>query len=241
MFWRPNSHRLTYFAIAAVAAFCASAAAANVLIVRSSGPSAKAYPPGRSLAPNARVTLRQGDTIVLLDGRGTRTLRGPASFAAGAAAQVTSRSALTVNNNGRIGRVGASRGTPEQPRSPSIWHVDVSRSGTVCVPGASNVMLWRPSATRTLSLQIGPAMMGGTPRTIAWSAGDATLAWPSDMRIANDAEYRLSVAGVPVPTRLRFRVLPAAPSGIEATAAALIQNGCQAQLDLLIETVQQPA
>jgi hypothetical protein len=102
-------------------------------------------------------------------------------------------------------------------------------------------MLWRPSATRTLNLEIGPAVMGGTPRTIPWTAGDATLAWPSDLRIANDAEYRLSVAGVPVPTRLRFRVLPTTPSGIEATAAALIQNGCQAQLDLLIETVQQPA
>lgn len=241
MFWRPNRLRLPHFAFAAAVALSATAAAANVLVVRSSGPSAKSYPPGQSLAPNARVTLRQGDTIVLLDRRGTRTVRGPASFAAGAAAQVTTRGALTVNNNGRIGRVGASRGTPEQPRSPSIWHVDVSRSATVCVPGASNVMLWRPTATRTISLEIAPAMMGGTPRTIAWSAGEATLAWPSDLRIANDAEYRLSVAGVALLTRLRFRVLPAAPSGIEATAAALIRNGCQAQLDLLIDTVQQPA
>ncbi|HEX8366664.1 MAG TPA: hypothetical protein VF603_15395 [Allosphingosinicella sp.] len=241
MFWRPNRLRLPHLVLAAVIALGATAAAANVLIVRSSGPSAKAYPPGRSLAPNARVTLRQGDTIVLLDGRGTRTLRGPASFAAGAAARVTTRSALTVNNNGRIGRVGASRGTPEQPRSPSIWHVDVSRSATICVPGASNVMLWRPTATRTISLEIAPAMMGGTPRTVAWNAGEATLAWPSDLRIAHNAEYRLSVAGVPLPTRLRFRILPAAPSGIEATAAALIQNGCEAQLDLLIDTVQQPA
>jgi hypothetical protein len=241
LFLRPNKLRLPTFVIAAVAALSATAAAANILVVRSSGPSAKAYAPGRSLAPNARVVLRPGDTLVLLDGRGTRTLRGPGSFTAGAAAQVTTRSALTVNNGGRVGRVGASRGPATEPRSPSIWHVDVSRSATVCVADASNVMLWRPSATRTVNLSIAPASGGGTARTVAWTAGQSTLAWPSDVRIANDSDYRLSIEGVAMPTRLRFRVLPAAPSGIEATAASLIQNGCQAQLDLLVETVQQPA
>ena len=237
----PSNLRLRHVAFAAALAIGATAAAANILVVRSSGPSAKAYPPGRSLAPNARVTLRQGDTIVLLDGRGTRTVRGPASFAAGAAAQVTGRSALTVNNGGRIGRIGASRSTPDVPRSPSIWHVDVSQSATVCIAAAAPVILWRPSATRTVNLSIAPAMMGGAPHSVAWTAGESTLAWPANLRIVNDAEYRLSVEGVAVPTRLRFRVLPTTPAGIEAQAAAFIQNGCQAQLDVLIDTVQQPA
>lgn len=241
MFWRPNKLRLTRIAVAAVAAVSATAAAANILVVRSSGPSAKAYPPGRSLAPSARIALRAGDTIVLLDGRGTRTLRGPGNYAAGAAARVTTRSALTVNNGGRIGRVGASRNVPDAPRSPSIWHVDVSRSATVCVADASNVVLWRPSATRTLSVSIAPAMTSGAARTVQWTAGQSTLPWPADLRIANDSVYRLSVEGVAIPTDLRFRILPAAPSGIEAQAAAFIQNGCQAQLDVLIETVQLPA
>jgi hypothetical protein len=228
-------------AVAALLALGASAAAANILVVRSSGPSAKAYPPGRSLAPNARIALRAGDSIVLLDGRGTRTLRGPGSFAAGAAARVTTRSAQTVNNNGRVGRVGASRRVMAQPRVPSIWHVDVSRSATVCVADPRNVILWRPSATQTVRLSIAPALGGAAPRTVAWTAGESTLAWPSDLGIATDSEYRLSVEGVAVPTRLRFRVLPAAPGGLEAQAAAFIQNGCQAQLDVLIETVQLPA
>lgn len=241
MFWRPNKLRVPSFALAAILALGASAAAANILVVRSSGPSAKAYPPGRSLAPNARIALRPGDQIVLLDGRGTRTLRGPGTYAAGAAARVTTRSAHTVNNKGRVGRVGASRRVPFQPKVPSIWHVDVSRSATVCVADPRNVILWRPSATQTVQLSIAPALGGSAPRTVTWSAGESTLAWPSDLGIATDAEYRLSVEGVAIPTRLKFRLLPATPTGLDAQAQAFIQNGCQAQLDVLIETVQLPA
>jgi hypothetical protein len=240
LFWVPNSLRLPHIAIAAVAALSATAATANILVVRSSGPSARSYPPGRSLAPNAQIALRQGDMVVLLDGRGTRTLRGPGNFAAGAAAQVTGRGALTVNNGGRIGRVGASRGPGTEPRSPSIWHVDVSQSATVCVADPSNLILWRPNATRTVNLSIAPAMGGGGTRTVAWTAGQSTLAWPDGLRVTNDSEYRLSVEGVAMPTRLRFRVLPAAPAGLEAQAQAFLQNGCQAQLDVLVDTVQLP-
>ena len=240
MFWRPNKLRVLPVAAAAILAASATAAAANILVVRSSGPSSRSYPPGRALAPNARVTLRQGDTIVLLDGRGTRTLRGPGTYAAGAAARVTTRSALAVNNKGRVGRVGASRRVMAQPRSPSIWHVDASRSATICVADASNLILWRPSATETLQLSIASAA-GGAARTLTWSAGQSTLPWPADLRVAHDAEYRLSAEGVAVATRLRFRLLPAAPTGLEAQAAAFIQNGCQAQLDVLIETVELPA
>jgi hypothetical protein len=240
LFFRPNKLRAYHVAAAAIALASAGAAAANILVVRSSGPSAKAYPPGRSLPANARVVLRQGDTLVLLDGRGTRTVRGPGNFAAGAAAQVGTRSALTVNNNGRIGRVGASRGNPETVRPPSIWHVDVSQSATACVADPRNVILWRPNATQTVNLSIAPAGSGGNARSFTWTAGQTTLAWPADLSVANDAEYRLSVQGVAVPTRIKFRVLPAQPSGLDAQAQAFIQNACQAQLDVLIDTVTPP-
>jgi hypothetical protein len=241
LFFRPNKLRAHHVAVAAIALVSASAAAANILVVRSSGPSAKAYPPGRSLAPNARLTLRQGDTLVLLDGRGTRTVRGPGNFAAGAAAQVGTRSALTVNNNGRIGRVGASRGNPETVRPPSIWHVDVSQSATACVANPRSVILWRPDATRTVNLSIAPtASSSGNARSFTWTAGQTTLAWPADLAVANDAEYRLSVQGVAVPTRIKFRVLPSEPAGLDVQAQAFIQNGCQAQLDVLVDTVTVP-
>lgn len=240
MFFRPNRAGLRHAAIAAIAFASASAAAANILVVRSSGPSAKSYPPGRSLPANAQVALRPGDTIVLLDGRGTRTLRGPGTFAAGAAAQAGTRSALTVNNGGRIGRVGDSRGTPETIRPPSIWHVDISQSATACVANPRSVILWRPNATQTVNLSISAAGTSGNARSFTWTAGQTTLAWPADLTVSSDAEYRLAVEGVAVPTRIRFRVLRSEPAGIDGQAQAFIQNGCQAQLDVLIDTVTVP-
>ncbi len=67
--------------VAASAALLAStSAAAAVLVVRSSGPSAAAYPPGKALPDTHMLKLKASDMIVLLDSRGTRTLRGPGNF-----------------------------------------------------------------------------------------------------------------------------------------------------------------
>lgn len=52
----------------------------SVLVVRSGGPSAAQYPAGRSLKTGEPIRLKAGDTLVLLDSRGTRTLRGPGTF-----------------------------------------------------------------------------------------------------------------------------------------------------------------
>jgi hypothetical protein len=241
LFWGPNSFRLSRCAVVAIVALSATAAAANILVVRSSGPSAKAYPPGRSLAPNARITLRQGDSLVLLDGRGTRQLRGPGTFTAGAAAQATTRAQLTTGSGGRVGRVGAVREVTEVgSRGPSVWHVDVSESSTYCVADPARVVLWRPSATRTVDLTITPGR-GGPARTVSWTAGEAELAWPDGLAVASDTDYRLHVEGVQLPTEIRFKLLPVLPQGLEATATSFIRNGCQAQLDLLVDTVQLPA
>src|SRR4051812_47496850 len=74
-------------AIAALLAAAAMPAAATVLIVRSTGPSAAAYAPGRTLPDNARLTLRAGDAVIVLGAGGTRTFRGPGVFSPSAAAQ----------------------------------------------------------------------------------------------------------------------------------------------------------
>ena len=67
-------------AAASAALLASTSAAAAVLVVRSSGPSAAAYPPGKALPDTHMLKLKASDTVVLLDSRGTRTLRGPGSF-----------------------------------------------------------------------------------------------------------------------------------------------------------------
>ncbi|MEO7827286.1 MAG: hypothetical protein ABIR60_09120, partial [Allosphingosinicella sp.] len=71
-------------------------------------------------------------------------------------------------------------------------------------------------------------------------AGSSTLAWPSDLPVADGAEYRLSRSGGSATTSLRFRTVPATPAGLEDMAQTLIRNQCDAQLDLFIDTVKLP-
>jgi len=215
----------------------ATAAAANVLVVRSSGPSAKSYPPGRSLPDNARITLQANDSVVILANGATRTFRGPGNFSPTGAVQATTRTVATAD--GRRARIGAVRNAGLVPRSPTIWHVDATQSGTFCLATTSEVNLWRPDATQAANLTItGP---GGESQTIDWPAGQSVIAWPASVGIADGGEYRLRQAGVAVPTRITFQTLTSQPTDLQAVAQALIANDCEEQLNVLVETTEDGA
>jgi hypothetical protein len=232
--WGPNSVLRPLIAVALLAG--ASAARADILVVRSTGPSAKSYPPGRRIPESARLVLRGGDQLTVLDGRGTRVIRGPGAFTAGAptAGRVAS-AAPAVDRRARIGAVrGLETGTL---RPPSIWHVDVSRSSNVCVADPARVTLWRADPGKAATLTIaGP---GGRRRQVDWQPGSSTVAWPADLPVSEGAEYRLSGGGSP-PSTIRFRAMGSRPAGLEDMAQTLIRNRCDAQLDLFIDTVKLP-
>jgi hypothetical protein len=213
----------------------ATAATADILVVRSSGPSAKAYPPGKRMPESARLLLKAGDQLIVLDGRGTRIIRGPGLFTAGASA--AGRIASLAPALDRRARIGAVRGLEAGAlRPPSIWHVDVARSSNVCVADASKVMLWRADASAAATLSI--SGQSGRSKRLAWQPGSTTLAWPSDLPVADGAEYRLSSGGEPA--TIRFRTMPSKPAGLEDMAQILIRHQCDAQLDLFIDTVKVP-
>ncbi len=247
MSWSPNSRRV----FAAGIALCAAGgvARADSLIVRSSGPSAKLYPPGRSLPDSARVALGAGDQLTLLDGRGTRTLAGPGAFslAAGAATSATAandtRLAAFLGRGARQRvRIGAVRGlNTARPHAPNLWNVDTSRGGTVCVADPAAVMLWRPDTASGATLAIaGPSGRA----SVAWTPGQAVAPWPAGLAVAPGAGYSLAWRGGAAPVSIRLKVLAgggagAAP-GIEDTASELIRNGCSAQVDLLVDLMAVP-
>jgi hypothetical protein len=220
-------------AIAALLATTAAPALADVLVVRSSGPSAGSYPPGRSLPDNARIALRNGDTLVVLDARGTRTFRGPGTFSPSQA--VTAGARTTTGANGRRVRVGAVRSAGIVPASPTtIWHIDSSQSGNMCVADPAAVMLWRADTSQATTVTVRGS--DGSSREITWPAGEATVAWPEGLAISDGAEYSLSQPGVAVPARITFRTLGSAPADMSAVASALIERECREQLDLLVDS-----
>lgn len=230
MSWGPNSRLLRRALIAAAFLSTAGTAAANVLVVRSTNTS---YRAGQSLPDNARFTLRAGETVVVLGTGGTRTFRGPGTFAANGRG---TGPVLAADASGRRARVGAVRNAGVLPGGLTIWHVDVMQSGTFCLTSANNVMLWRPDASAPVRLTIsGP----GGPRTLDWAAGAPTAPLPQP--VTSGATYTITQPGVAVPVTITFRVLASEPRDVEGVAAALIANGCQGQLDVLVESQPQQA
>lgn len=216
---------------------------AETIVVKSSGPSAKLYSPGKSIPDNSKVSLKQGDSLTILDGRGTRVLKGPGVFST-TASTVNSNSigALLKNTGTRQVRTGATRGVGETvQRPPNVWLIDSTRSGTVCVAGTEAVSLWGPSHDDAVTMTL-TRISDGKSVPVAWRPGQTVKAWPTaDMPISDGAQYRITADGSANPVTLRFAALGPNPQGLESTASAMITAGCNGQLDLLIELVAVPA
>lgn len=221
-----KEHALKLSRASAAAAMLAAPAAlvAAPLVVRSAGPSAKSYPPGRAVGENTPVVLKAGDVVTVLAPSGARTLRGPGTFKVAGGGN-----APAFNPRARF---SAMRG-PETPPSPGLWDVDTSRSGTVCLAEPDRALLWRPAAAAEATVQVVPTAGAGQP--VTWQAGRLLQRWPQQLPIADGAEYSLKWDGSAEQTRLRFKTLAAVGDDPTALAKALIDAGCQAQLELLIK------
>lgn len=243
-----NKRQLRTVIAALLLGLMAGSAMADPLVVRSAGPSARSYPPGKALAPTAKIVLKANDMLVILDGRGTRTLKGPGTFSpvetstAEAADSRTTLAALVNQRSDRRARIGAVRSVsavdPTSDRSPNVWFVDIERSSTVCVPDPAAVTMWRAGADQaTLTIT---QISDGQSATVDWSAGQSRKSWPATIPVVDGGRYKLNWGSSAQPTQLKFSVLGPNPQGLEEMASTLIQKGCEAQLDLLIETVAVP-
>jgi hypothetical protein len=221
----------------------AGLAAAETIVVKSSGPSAKSFPPGKSIPDNSKVTLAKLDIVTILDGRGTRVLKGPGIFSTTASTATGSSIGSLLRNTGtRQMRTGAVRtmGAASISKPPNVWLIDTSKSGTVCVSGSEAISLWTPSNEKPSNLKL-TRVADGKSATVTLRPMQSIKAWPAaDLPITNDGTFKATVDGQANPVTLKFVTLGPNPQGLEATASALIKAGCNGQLDLLIETVAVP-
>ncbi len=241
MFWTKTALALSATTLSLIGA---TAALAETIVVRSNGPSAKNYPPGKPLPDKTLVALKAGDSVTILDGQGTRILKGPGNFSttASSAAAGSSFGQLLRNTGARQARTGAVRGSGSTGpvRSPNLWFVDVSKSGTICLADMSAVSLWRSSATNAQPLSL-TRISDGKSVAIDFRAGQSVRAWPvADLPAVDGSQFRLSGPGMAAPATIKIAALGPNPQGLDGTASALIRKGCNAQLDLLIETVALP-
>jgi hypothetical protein len=205
-------------------AFGSTAAIANVVVVKSLGPSAKVYPPGKTLPETAKITLQGGDVVTVIGPASAQTLRGPGNFDA---KQVTLASAA-----GQRGRFGALRAV-EVAHNPSIWDINASDGGKICVADAAKLQLWRPDSESAATIEI--RSPDGKSQQLSWAAGSALAAWPTALPIKNGASYQLEWPDTGEKSSLDIVATPGAPTDLVGVAQVLIEHGCTKQLDLLVD------
>ena len=222
-------------ALAATSLF-ASASAAAVLVVRSTGPSAATYPAGKALGDTQTLALKPNDMIVLLDSRGTRTLHGPGSFstsASGSSGATSSLLAVAGQVGTRRARVQAVRGGPSGATAGrNVWQADVTRSGTLCVANPADLGLYRGSVADEADVTLTDAASGKTA-VVHFDLGQSIARWPADFPVAAGSSIRVKGAGSLA--TFSVRMISPVPSGLEGMAQTFIRNDCAAQLDVLID------
>jgi hypothetical protein len=241
LFWTKKALLLSALPLALISA---PTAQADTIVVRSNGPSAKSFPPGKSLPGTAKFALQSGDTLTLLDATGTRVLKGPGNFALAALTSTASGSSLGQflrNTGARQGRTGASRGGSVKPKSPNIWYVDFSKAGPVCVIDPNAVTLWRPLVDKDQTLTF-TRTSDGKATNVLFAKNQTSRAWPvADLPVTDGVQYRVSGEDLAAPVSLTLRTVGTVAPSPETIGSALIKAGCTAQVDLLVEKATPPA
>ncbi len=241
--------RLGLTAAAAVMAVAVvGTAAAQSMVVRSTGPSASKYPTGAKLKSTDKVTLVAGDKVVLMQAGKTRTLSGPGTFGASGTVQASQSMSGTVTRMLAKGpttrsRGGFSRGPgeeiPANVRAPNLWLLDYREAGTFCVVDPATLMLWRPSMEGDTALEIAG---GGKKATVALVDGANFRKWPTDtLPVQYGVDYKLSGGGLAKPVTVRFTPLENAPDTVEGSIDMLVTKGCTPQLNRLVDTISDGA
>ena len=236
---RTSAKRFVQFVILAVVAGELSHAAAEVLILRSDGPTARRqFRVGSRVPDTAVFNLRPGDSLTVLARGGTRSFRGPGAFSVVAPPQ----SQQSAQNAPQVRiQTGVVRRDPPVPgvEATDIWEYDVRQEGTVCVRAGARPILWLPADHGTARLTI--STVAGAMHTSDWPAGQTSFAWPDSVPVTNGTSYTLSWSGDARPTRITARVLTAAEAdSLDTLASTLIRNGCFGQLDTFIATRVDP-
>ncbi len=235
--------RLGAIALAGAALALPLAAMAGV-VVKSTGPSATKYPVGTKLDDNASISLKAGDVVTVLTAEGTRVIKGAGTFRVGDRPQVAADrfASLTRKRAATRVRTGAVRGEgDDNPTNPSLWYVDVTRSGTICLYDLATVRLWRPGTEGTSTYSItdhaGSAQAEVTfDDTVTVAALD-----PARLPITETGQYMVTAPDGATTAHINFVLLAEDYAAPDALAEALIAKGCTVQLEALASSLEASA
>lgn len=244
--------RIAALALAGAALALPMAAHAGV-VVKSTGPSATKYPVGTKLEDTATITLKAGDVVTVLTAEGTRVIKGGGTFRVGDRPQVASDrfASLTRKRAATRVRTGAVRAPGDEVvTNPSLWYVDVTQSGTICLYDLATVRLWRPGTAGTSTYSISAeaesdAVTDGSAAARAEVTFDDTVTVaaldPARLPIAEGARYMITAPDGSTASHIQFVLLADDFAQPDALAEGLIAKGCTVQLDALASSLEASA
>ncbi len=210
------------------------------VVVSSSGPSAGSFPVGRQIGSNEPVTLRDGDSITVLDNGGTRVFRGAGTFVLSSQSGANRNRAfasLTTQRSATRARTGAVRGVTDtgEVSNPNLWYVDVARSGTSCQVDPANIRLWRADRQAESTYAVSREDQGEPSYSVTFPAGEMLAGWDAANPPVEGASYTIGTGNGAV--QVKFVFLEEVPEGAEAMAQSLIANGCMVQLEQMAQAL----
>lgn len=234
--------------LGAVALACAALAlpvsAVAGVVVKATGPSATKYPVGTKLDDNATIALKAGDVVTVLTAEGTRVIKGAGTFRIGDRPQVAADrfASLTRKRAATRVRTGAVRNvSSEEATNPSLWYVDVTRPGTVCLYDLSTVRLWRPASEGTLTYRINALGTDTFAEVTFDNAVTVAALDPARLPVTEGGRYMIAAADGSSSTEVSFVLLADDIAAPDALAEALIARGCTVQLETLAASLEASA
>jgi hypothetical protein len=224
------------------AALALPVAAMAGVVVKSTGPSSTKYPVGTKLDDDASITLKAGDVVTVLTSDGTRVIRGAGTFRVGDRPQVASDrfASLTRKRAATRVRTGAVRAPEDEAvTNPSLWYVDITRSGTICLYDLATVRLWRPGTEGTATYRVTAHGENAAQAEVTFDDTVTVAALdPARLPIAEGGHYMVIGPDGATSAELSFVLLADDFEQPEALAEALIAKGCSVQLEALASTLE---
>ena len=215
------------------------------VVVKATGPSSTKYPVGTKLDDDASIALKEGDVVTVLTAEGTRVIKGAGTFRVGDRPQVASDrfASLTRKRAATRVRTGAVRGDGDGvATNPSLWYVDITRSGTICLYDLATVRLWRPGTEGTVTYKIAAHGKGAAAAEVTFDDTVTVAALdPARLPITEGVHYMITAPDGTTSTAFKFVLLSEDYAAPDALAEALIAKGCSVQLEALATTMEASA
>ena len=108
---------------------------------------------------------------------------------------------------------------------------------TATIHGEDRDDLWRRLCDEAAKINIRSS--NGKTQAVDWAAGKQTVGWPQSLPITSGAEYQIEGLGADT-SSIQFVRVKSPPSDLVGAAQLLIENDCQNQLDLLVDSASKP-